>query len=84
MIDPAIRKRALFREVNVRIRDVSRKLGFAGDTYEVFCECTRPDCLLRIEVTGEFFDEVVADGRRYLVASGHERVAEGTAALSAA
>jgi len=72
VIDPAVRKRVLFREVNERIRDVSRKLGFASGTYEVFCECERADCMLRVEVTGEVFDEIIADGRRYLVAAEHE------------
>jgi hypothetical protein len=72
VIDPAVRKRALFREVNERIRDVSRRFGFASGTYEFFCECTRPECLLRIEVTGELYDEIVADSGRYLVAAEHE------------
>lgn len=86
MIDPAVRKRALFREVNERIRDVSRRFGFASGTYEFFCECTRPECLLRVEVTGEHYDEVVADSRRYLVAAEHEENADFRAAeaLSAA
>jgi hypothetical protein len=72
VIDAAVRKRALFREVNERIRDVSRDFGVAAGRYEVFCECTRPDCMLRIEVTGEAYDEIVADGARYLVAAAHE------------
>jgi hypothetical protein len=70
--NPAVRKRVLFREVNERIRDVSRRIGFAAGSYEVFCECERADCMLRVEVTGEAFDEIVADGRRYLVATEHE------------
>lgn len=72
MIDPAVRKRALFREVNVRIRDMSRRFGFAAASYEVFCECERADCMLRVEVTGEAFDEILADGLRFLVAAEHE------------
>jgi len=75
VIDAAVRKRALFREVNERIRDLSRRFGFAAGSYEVFCECERADCLLRIEVTGDVFDEIVADGRRYLVAAEHEEIA---------
>ncbi len=72
MTDPAVRKRALFREVNERIRDVSRRFGFVSGTYEFFCECTHPECLLRVRVTGELYDEIVADSRRYLVAAEHE------------
>ena len=84
MIDPAARKRALFREVNERIRDVSRRFGFASSTYEFFCECTRPECLLRVEVTGEHYDKIVADSRRYLVAAEHEAERRPADALSAA
>ena len=46
----------------------------------------RPECLLRVEVTGEHYDEIVADARRYLVAAEHEEDADFCAAeaLSAA
>jgi hypothetical protein len=75
VIDPTIRKRTLFREVNERIRDVSRRFGVASGSYEFFCECTNPDCLLRVELPGEVFDEIVADGWRFLLAEGHEESA---------
>jgi hypothetical protein len=81
VIDPSIRKRALFREVNERMRDVSRRYGFASGSYEFFCECTRFDCLLRVELTGDVYDEIVADGQHYLLAKGHE---ETSGALAAA
>ena len=72
MINSAVRKRALFREVNERIRDVSRRFGFAYGSYEFFCECTRPDCLLRVELPGDVYDEIVAGGQGYIVVAGHE------------
>ena len=80
MIDPAVRKRTLFREVNERIRDVSRRFGFASGSYEFFCECTRQDCALRIEMPGDAYDEVVAEGQRFLVADGHEETSGSLAA----
>jgi hypothetical protein len=79
VIDPAVRKRALFREVNERIRDVSRRFGFASGSYEFFCECTRSDCFVRVELPGDLYDEIVAGGHRFLVAEGHEEAAEALA-----
>jgi hypothetical protein len=86
VIDEAVRKRALFREVNGRIRDVSRRLGFDVGGFDVFCECTRADCTLRVQVTGALYDEIVADGKRYIVATEHEKKTDCLAAeaLSAA
>jgi hypothetical protein len=78
--EAAIRKRTLFREVNERIRELSRRFGGAPSNYEFFCECTRPDCLVRIEIPGGVYDEIVADGERFLVAEGHEETAEALAA----
>jgi hypothetical protein len=80
VIDPAVRKRALFREVNERIRDMSRRFGFAAGTYEFFCECTRPECLARVELPGDLYDEIVAEEHRFLVAEGHDESAEALAA----
>jgi hypothetical protein len=77
VIDTAARRRALFREVNERIRDVSRQFGLPTGSYEVFCECTRPECQLRVVVPGEVYDEIVAGGRQYLVAPGHEEATDG-------
>ena len=79
MIDATTQKRTIFREVNKRIRDLSRRYGFASGNYEFFCECTRPDCLLRVEMPGGVYDEIVADERRFLVAEGHEATADALA-----
>ena len=80
MIDPAIRKRNLFREVNERIRDVSRRFGIPAGSYRFFCECTRPDCLLRVELSGDAYDDIVAGGQHFLLAEGHDETAEALAA----
>jgi hypothetical protein len=80
VIDRAARKRDLFREVNERIRDVSRKFDYASGSYEFFCECTRPDCLLRVELPGDAYDEIVAEAHQYVVAEGHADVVEALAA----
>jgi hypothetical protein len=80
VIEADLRKRTLFREVNERIRDLSRRFGGAPSNYEFFCECTRPDCLLRVEIPSGVYDEIVAGGKRFVVAEGHEEPAEALAA----
>jgi hypothetical protein len=80
MDEAALRKRTLFREVNERIRELSRRFGGAPSNYEFFCECTRLDCVLRVEIPGGVYDEIVADGERFVVAEGHEETAQALAA----
>ena len=48
--------------------------GFAvaDDSYEVFCECSRPGCVERLAVPAEVYDRIRSDARIYLVRSGHE------------
>jgi hypothetical protein len=67
-----VRKRTLFREVNERIRDVSRQFGLATGTYEVLCECSDYRCAERVVVPGEVFDDLVARGAAFVVSAGHE------------
>ncbi|MDX6440699.1 MAG: hypothetical protein QOE43_428 [Gaiellaceae bacterium] len=80
MIEQSLRRRTLFREVNERIRELSRRFGGAASDYEFLCECTRPDCLLRVEIPGGVYDQIVADRERFVVAAGHEETAEALAA----
>jgi hypothetical protein len=78
--EAALRKRTLFREVNERIRDLSRRFGGAPSNYEFFCECTQLDCVLRVEIPGGIYDAIVADRGRFVVAEGHEETTEALAA----
>jgi hypothetical protein len=80
MVEASFRKRTLFREVNERIRELSRRFGGGPGNYEFFCECTRRDCLLRVEIPGGVYDEIVAAGERFVVAQGHEETADAIAA----
>jgi hypothetical protein len=81
-----IKQRALFREVNRRIRDVNAAFGSEGP-YHLVCECARFECASRIEVAGDVFDTVCGDPDRFLVAPGHddpehERVVAGNGVYS--
>jgi hypothetical protein len=80
VIEAALRKRTLFREVNERIRELSRRFGGAPSNYEFFCECARLDCFLRVELPGGVYDDIVAGGERFVLAEGHEETAEALAA----
>jgi hypothetical protein len=64
------RTESLFRDVNERIAEAARNLG---STYAEFvCECVDPACGERFAAHLEEYEAVRADGRRFLVAPGHE------------
>ena len=44
----------------------------ASSSYGVFCECGRQECIERLDVPIEVFDEICSDGRLFLVTAGHE------------
>lgn len=67
-----IEKRALYREVNDRIRDVNEQLAVGPAAFEVMCECGRAECHLRVAVPFSTYDEVRSARGRFLVAAGHE------------
>ena len=69
---PDGQRRNLFREVNERIRGVAEGFAVADESYEVFCECSRPGCVERLAVPAEVYDRIRRDSRIYLVRSGHE------------
>ena len=59
---------ALFRDVNERIRDVSR-----GDAeMEILCECGDAECTLSFRITTAEYEGLRADPTRFAVAHGHE------------
>jgi len=73
------RTESAFREVNERIAENARRFD-AGET-EFICECGDPQCTERVEATIDDYEEVRADGARFLLTPGHgdgtiERVVE--------
>jgi hypothetical protein len=69
---PELRKartESAFREVNERIAENARRFD-AGST-EFICECDDPQCTERIEATLEEYEDVRANGARFLIAPGH-------------
>ena len=64
------RTESLFRDVNERIAEAAQDLGTSYA--EFVCECADPACDERFAAHLEEYETVRADGRRFLVAPGHE------------
>ena len=63
------RTESVFRDVNERIAENARRFE-AGST-EFICECDDPRCTERVEATLEEYEQVRANGTRFLLAAGH-------------
>ena len=63
---------ALFRSVNERIEEAATSMGSDDHVFEFFCECSNPDCNLRLPLSVPEYERVRADPRAFLVAPGHE------------
>jgi hypothetical protein len=66
----AARTESLFRDVNERIAEAAE--GLHTSYAEFVCECADPTCDERFAAHLEEYEAVRADGRRFLVAPGHE------------
>lgn len=64
------RTESVFRHVNERIAETVE--GFETDETVFVCECSDPDCQHRLEVPLDTYEEVRAEGTRFIVAEGHE------------
>jgi hypothetical protein len=64
---------ALFREVNERIKEVSRAHFALGpnDLAEFVCECSSEECHQPVQMTRAEYEEVRNDPSHFLVAPGH-------------
>jgi hypothetical protein len=66
------RNEDFFRSVNERIREVAGKHGPDDHVYEFICECADSTCTTRVELTSREYERVRTDGRRFVIAPGHE------------
>jgi hypothetical protein len=69
----AIRNEALFREVNVHIADLEKRIQQEGESLSLICECARSGCAAPIEVDPITFERVRENPLRFLVTPGHEQ-----------
>jgi hypothetical protein len=69
-INRIARTESLFREVNERIAETADR--FEVDDAEFVCECADAGCGERLNAQLDEYQQVRADGVRFLVAPGHE------------
>jgi hypothetical protein len=72
---------ALFREVNERVKAALAEMGDPSESIEIFCECGEGECMAKIPVGRDIYEQVRAHSARFFVATGHhaadvERVIE--------
>jgi hypothetical protein len=69
-----VRQRALFRDVNERIREINEGFACDGapDRFEILCECGVVDCVERLEVSVSEYKEIRRGERNFVVMAGHE------------
>lgn len=67
----AARNEALFREVNEKILDLDERQG-GGTAGAFICECADETCVERLPVPIATYTAVRGEGRRFVVAPGHE------------
>ena len=66
------RNEALFREVNERVEELAQRFSTDLDQPAGFvCECSREDCVERIDVPLPAYAEVRRNARRFFVLPGH-------------
>jgi hypothetical protein len=70
----AARNQSLFREVNERVKDVSQMFTAATTLSDWVCECANDGCVERLELSSREYEDVRAEGARFLVAPGQEHV----------
>jgi hypothetical protein len=66
---------ALFREVNERIEELSRRAGLDDEDSLLpgfVCECSQETCTELLEATYQQYEAVREHARRFLVLPGHE------------
>jgi hypothetical protein len=61
----------LFRDVNERIRDINRDMGF-DEVADFICECGNPECATPIALRLVEYEAVRAYPTRFAIFPGHE------------
>jgi hypothetical protein len=64
----------LFRRVNEQMRALDQKLGaVSGEPHAFICECGDLECGERIFLRVEEYEQIHADGARFVIVPGHEQ-----------
>jgi hypothetical protein len=72
--DAAVKNEALFRDVNERVKEIDEAHHVATDeTWDFLCECGNADCLERVALRPEEYEQVRANPVHFAVVPGHEK-----------
>jgi hypothetical protein len=61
----------LFRTVNEAIEQQALRFGGIDDEYDFVCECSSTACVERITLTLRQYEQIRADGARFVLVPGH-------------
>ena len=63
---------AIFREANERIQDLNKSFAILTDRLVLVCECGDGQCVEKISVSPEAYEELRSDPTQFAVGPGHE------------
>ena len=63
---------AVFRDVNERIQDVATTFDLTAEPLDLICECGDPNCVERISISRDDYEQLRADPLLFAVSPGHE------------
>jgi len=67
------RNEALFRAVNETVLTLELPNGHEASMHDFFCECADVECTIRVKLTHSEYETARSEGRRFIVACGHQR-----------
>jgi len=63
---------ALFRTVNDEVHGLSSAFAVSSDPMSVVCECGRPDCTEKLELSAGEYEDVRRESTHFVIKPGHE------------
>ena len=63
---------AVFREANERIEELNKTFATLTDNLVLVCECGFADCVEKISMTVEEYEELRANSAHFAIVHGHE------------
>jgi hypothetical protein len=68
------RNQAIYRDVNERVRAINEAFDNLLPLGEWLCECANPECLERLSITHEEYEQIRADGTHFAIAPQESHV----------
>ena len=70
----AVKNEALFRDVNERVKEIDHAHHVStAETWDFLCECGNVECLERVELRPEEYEQLRANSVHFAVVPGHEK-----------